>query len=174
MLPEQVWNMPRLGTFNLHASLLPNYRGAAPIHWVIINGRIIRPFNEKRGQISRKNHPSDYRGSYSSPSPNRIHRITHCPEINKRDRPGPLVKRRKKYRQPDPRHESFSGCSYSFPRKTLQNFFRSFSSGNHSWFGNRGMGYGSKNVLTSWLRWWIYRNFDLANGGQKENGYRWF
>jgi methionyl-tRNA formyltransferase len=38
MLPEQVWNMPRLGTFNLHASLLPNYRGAAPIHWVIING----------------------------------------------------------------------------------------------------------------------------------------
>ena len=38
MLPEQVWNMPRLGTFNLHASLLPNYRGAAPIHWAIING----------------------------------------------------------------------------------------------------------------------------------------
>jgi methionyl-tRNA formyltransferase len=38
MLPEQVWNMPKLGTFNLHASLLPNYRGAAPIHWAIING----------------------------------------------------------------------------------------------------------------------------------------
>ena len=38
MFPEQVWNMPRLGTFNLHASLLPNYRGAAPIHWAIING----------------------------------------------------------------------------------------------------------------------------------------
>lgn len=38
MLPEQVWNMPRLGTFNLHASLLPQYRGAAPIHWAIING----------------------------------------------------------------------------------------------------------------------------------------
>lgn len=38
MLPEQVWNMPSMGTFNLHASLLPNYRGAAPIHWVIING----------------------------------------------------------------------------------------------------------------------------------------
>jgi methionyl-tRNA formyltransferase len=38
MLPEQVWNMPRLGTFNLHASLLPNYRGGAPIHWAIING----------------------------------------------------------------------------------------------------------------------------------------
>jgi len=38
MLPEKVWNMPRLGTFNLHASLLPHYRGAAPINWVIING----------------------------------------------------------------------------------------------------------------------------------------
>ena len=38
MLPESVWNMPSLGTFNLHASLLPNYRGAAPINWAIING----------------------------------------------------------------------------------------------------------------------------------------
>ena len=38
MLPEVVWNMPPLGTFNLHASLLPNYRGAAPIHHAIING----------------------------------------------------------------------------------------------------------------------------------------
>ena len=38
MLPEAVWRMPRLGTFNLHASLLPNYRGAAPINWAIING----------------------------------------------------------------------------------------------------------------------------------------
>jgi methionyl-tRNA formyltransferase len=38
MLPEQVWKMPELGTFNLHASLLPNYRGAAPINWAIING----------------------------------------------------------------------------------------------------------------------------------------
>lgn len=38
MLPEQVWNMPVQGTFNLHASLLPQYRGAAPINWAIING----------------------------------------------------------------------------------------------------------------------------------------
>jgi methionyl-tRNA formyltransferase len=38
MLPVAVWNMPRLGTFNLHASLLPQYRGAAPIHWAIIHG----------------------------------------------------------------------------------------------------------------------------------------
>lgn len=38
MLPEIVWNMPRLGTFNLHASLLPQYRGAAPINWSIIHG----------------------------------------------------------------------------------------------------------------------------------------
>lgn len=38
MLPKVVWDMPELGTFNLHASLLPNYRGAAPIHWAIING----------------------------------------------------------------------------------------------------------------------------------------
>ena len=37
MLPEVVWDMPRLGTFNLHASLLPQYRGAAPINWAIIN-----------------------------------------------------------------------------------------------------------------------------------------
>jgi len=40
MLPEQVWNMPKLGTFNLHASLLPNYRGAAPIHWAVMNGEV--------------------------------------------------------------------------------------------------------------------------------------
>src|SRR5690554_1154280 len=38
MLPKQVWQMPELGTFNLHASLLPDYRGAAPINWAIING----------------------------------------------------------------------------------------------------------------------------------------
>ncbi|MBP5210892.1 MAG: methionyl-tRNA formyltransferase, partial [Bacteroidales bacterium] len=38
MLPKEVWSMPRLGTFNLHASLLPQYRGAAPINWAIING----------------------------------------------------------------------------------------------------------------------------------------
>lgn len=40
MLPEVVWNMPRLGTFNLHASLLPQYRGAAPINWAVMNGDI--------------------------------------------------------------------------------------------------------------------------------------
>ena len=38
MLPEVVWQMPELGTFNLHASLLPDYRGAAPINWAVING----------------------------------------------------------------------------------------------------------------------------------------
>lgn len=38
MLPEVVWGMPRLGTFNLHASLLPQYRGAAPINWAVMNG----------------------------------------------------------------------------------------------------------------------------------------
>jgi methionyl-tRNA formyltransferase len=38
MLPEEVWKMPAFGTINLHASLLPNYRGAAPINWAIING----------------------------------------------------------------------------------------------------------------------------------------
>ena len=38
MLPKVVWNMPEYGTFNLHASLLPNYRGAAPINWAVING----------------------------------------------------------------------------------------------------------------------------------------
>lgn len=38
MLPKSVWNMPKYGTFNLHASLLPEYRGAAPINWAIING----------------------------------------------------------------------------------------------------------------------------------------
>ncbi len=40
MLPEAVWNMPRFGTFNLHASLLPQYRGAAPINWAVINGDV--------------------------------------------------------------------------------------------------------------------------------------
>lgn len=38
MLPEVVWDMPRLGTFNLHGSLLPQYRGAAPVNWSVING----------------------------------------------------------------------------------------------------------------------------------------
>jgi methionyl-tRNA formyltransferase len=38
MLPEMIWQMPKLGTFNLHASLLPQYRGAAPINWAVING----------------------------------------------------------------------------------------------------------------------------------------
>lgn len=38
MLPKQVWQMPPLGTINLHGSLLPQYRGAAPIHWAVING----------------------------------------------------------------------------------------------------------------------------------------
>ena len=38
MLPKVVWGMPKLGTFNLHGSLLPAYRGAAPINWAIING----------------------------------------------------------------------------------------------------------------------------------------
>lgn len=38
MLPKVVWEMPKFGTFNLHASILPNYRGAAPINWAIING----------------------------------------------------------------------------------------------------------------------------------------
>lgn len=41
MLPEEVWKMPRLGTFNLHAALLPQYRGAAPINWALINGEKI-------------------------------------------------------------------------------------------------------------------------------------
>ncbi|MEI6128413.1 MAG: methionyl-tRNA formyltransferase, partial [Pseudomonadota bacterium] len=38
MMPRAVWHLPRLGTFNLHASLLPQYRGAAPINWAVING----------------------------------------------------------------------------------------------------------------------------------------
>lgn len=38
MLPEVLWNLPPLGTINLHASILPDYRGAAPINWAIING----------------------------------------------------------------------------------------------------------------------------------------
>jgi methionyl-tRNA formyltransferase len=41
MLPEAVWNMPPQGTFNLHASLLPQYRGAAPINWAVINGETL-------------------------------------------------------------------------------------------------------------------------------------
>ena len=41
MLPEEVWKMPSLGTFNLHAALLPQYRGSAPINWAIINGERI-------------------------------------------------------------------------------------------------------------------------------------
>ena len=38
MLPEVIWDMPRFGTFNVHAALLPQYRGAAPINWAVING----------------------------------------------------------------------------------------------------------------------------------------
>jgi len=40
MLPEVVWDMPKHGTYNLHGSLLPKYRGAAPIHWAVINGEV--------------------------------------------------------------------------------------------------------------------------------------
>ncbi len=40
MLPQEVWSLPKLGTFNLHAALLPQYRGAAPINWAVINGEI--------------------------------------------------------------------------------------------------------------------------------------
>ena len=42
MLPEVVWAMPRYGTFNVHAALLPQYRGAAPINWAVINGETMR------------------------------------------------------------------------------------------------------------------------------------
>ena len=45
MLPEEVWKMPPLGTINLHASLLPDYRGAAPINHVIINGETVNRSN---------------------------------------------------------------------------------------------------------------------------------
>ena len=50
MLPEIVWAMPRFGTFNVHAALLPQYRGAAPINWAIINGetRRLRCLDGKR------------------------------------------------------------------------------------------------------------------------------
>jgi len=41
MLPKEIWSIPSLGTFNLHASLLPQYRGAAPINWAIINGESV-------------------------------------------------------------------------------------------------------------------------------------
>lgn len=41
MLPEVVWSMPRFGTFNVHAALLPQYRGAAPINWAVINGETV-------------------------------------------------------------------------------------------------------------------------------------
>ena len=50
MLPVAVWDMPKLGTFNLHGSLLPKYRGAAPIHWAVINGETetgVTPFKLK-------------------------------------------------------------------------------------------------------------------------------
>ena len=51
MLPEVVWNMPRMGTFNLHASLLPQYRGAAPINWTA--GRRV-------WEISERQHPGGF------------------------------------------------------------------------------------------------------------------
>lgn len=74
MLPEAVWNMPRYGTFNLHGSLLPQYRGAAPINWAVINGEtetgVTTFFIEKdidTGKIIFKDkepiHPNDDAGS---------------------------------------------------------------------------------------------------------------
>ena len=56
MLPEVVWAMPRLGTFNLHASLLPQYRGAAPINWAINKGAIL-------GQVEMPIQPEDNVGT---------------------------------------------------------------------------------------------------------------
>ena len=74
MLPEVVWAMPRFGTFNLHASLLPQYRGAAPINWAIINGDtesgvttfLLNHEIDKGaiiGQIREPIHPSDNVGT---------------------------------------------------------------------------------------------------------------
>mgnify|MGYP003665035971 CR=1 FL=1 len=56
MLPKVVWQMPELGTFNLHASLLPNYRGAAPINWAIINGETKTGVSTFFIDSSRKNY----------------------------------------------------------------------------------------------------------------------
>ena len=67
MLPERVWAMPSMGTFNLHGSLLPQYRGAAPINWAIINGEtetgVTTFFIEKEidtGQMILQDHESIY------------------------------------------------------------------------------------------------------------------
>ena len=71
MLPEVVWSMPRFGTFNVHAALLPQYRGAAPINWAVINGETVtgvttffldhdidtaRPFPDSRTHVIRAEH----------------------------------------------------------------------------------------------------------------------
>ena len=56
MLPKIVWSLPKYGTINLHASLLPNYRGAAPINWALINGEkktgVTTFFIEEKSTIS--------------------------------------------------------------------------------------------------------------------------
>jgi methionyl-tRNA formyltransferase len=59
MLPEVVWSMPSKGTFNLHSSLLPQYRGAAPINWAVINGETetgVTTFFIEKGHRHRQDH----------------------------------------------------------------------------------------------------------------------
>ena len=56
MLPEVIWAMPRLGTFNLHASLLPQYRGAAPINWAVINGETETGYKSDDGDDDNRNY----------------------------------------------------------------------------------------------------------------------
>ena len=63
MLPEVIWAMPRLGTFNLHASLLPQYRGAAPINWAIINGE------NRNGRHDVSAEPRDRQGRHHRTGP---------------------------------------------------------------------------------------------------------
>ena len=55
MLPEVVWNRPPLGTVNLHGSLLPQYRGAAPIHWAVLNGE------DRKSTRLNSSHPPESR-----------------------------------------------------------------------------------------------------------------
>ena len=56
MLPEIIWAAPRLGTFNLHASLLPQYRGAAPINWAVINGETETGYKSDDGDDDNRNY----------------------------------------------------------------------------------------------------------------------
>ena len=80
MLPEVVWNMPPRGTINLHGSLLPAYRGAAPINWAIINGEKetgVTTFKLQQDRVLKIRRPERYKANDAAAYDDWVHARKH-------------------------------------------------------------------------------------------------